>query len=65
MGKGKAAAAILLAAVLTFDLRTLGTYFREGRADWRPLALFLSNRPAGQWVFTENAYSALCLAFYV
>jgi hypothetical protein len=29
------AGAAVLAAVLVLDLRALGVYFREGRADWR------------------------------
>jgi hypothetical protein len=55
----------LLAVVLFFDARGLLAYFREGRADWRPLADFLRGRPKHERVFTENQYSELCVAFYV
>jgi hypothetical protein len=58
--------AALLAAVLFFDLRSLAVYFREGRADWRPLAAFLRREsPPSERVFTENQYSQLCVAFYL
>lgn len=63
--RGRAFAALLLAAVLLFDLRSLAVYFREGRADWRPLAEFLRREPASERVFTENQYSQLCVAFYL
>jgi hypothetical protein len=55
----------LLALVLLFDLRSLAVYYREGRADWRTLGRFLRARPVSERVFTENGYSALCVAFYV
>jgi mannosyltransferase len=59
-------AALLLAVVFFFDLRSLAIYFREGRADWRPLAAFLRREsPPAERVFTENQYSQLCLAFYL
>lgn len=64
-GRGSAISAALLAAVLILDIRGLGIYFREGRADWRPLARFLKARPVRERVFTENQYSQLCVAFYV
>ena len=35
----------------------LARYFREGRADWRPLAHFLAGRPASEQIFTENQYA--------
>ncbi|MEP6800720.1 MAG: glycosyltransferase family 39 protein [Acidobacteriota bacterium] len=46
------------------DLRSLGTYFREGRADWRTLGRAVRALPPGEPVFTENPYSQLCTAFY-
>lgn len=55
----------LLAVVLLLDARGLSSYYREGRADWRPLAQFLKNRPKSERIFTENPYSELCVAFYV
>lgn len=64
--RGRPFAALLLAAVLFFDLRSLAVYFREGRADWRPLAEFLRREsPAPERIFTENQYSQLCVAFYL
>jgi hypothetical protein len=57
--------AALLALVLFFDARGLQAYFRDGRADWRPLANFLRARPKHERIFTENQYSELCVAFYV
>jgi hypothetical protein len=62
---GLPAAVGLLAILLALDARGLSRYYREGRADWRPLARFLASRPPGEWVFTENGYSQLCVAFYV
>jgi hypothetical protein len=64
--RGRPIAALLLALVLLFDLRSLAVYFREGRADWRPLAEFLRREsPPAERVFTENQYSQLCTAFYL
>lgn len=63
--RGRPVAALLLAAVLFLDLRSLAVYFREGRADWRPLAEFLRREPASERIFTENQYSQLCVAFYL
>lgn len=64
--RGRPVAALALAAVLFFDLRSLAVYFREGRADWRALADFLRREaPPGERVFTENQYSQLCVAFYL
>ena len=57
-------AVALLACVLLLDARGLAGYFREGRADWRPLARFLRARPAGEPIFTGTQYSQLCVAFY-
>jgi Dolichyl-phosphate-mannose-protein mannosyltransferase len=58
-------AVVALATILVLDGRSLSRYFRDGRADWRPLAASLNKRPAGERVFTENQYSQLCTAFYV
>ncbi|HEY6065272.1 MAG TPA: glycosyltransferase family 39 protein [Thermoanaerobaculia bacterium] len=59
-------AAILLAAVVFLDLRSLALYFREGRADWRTLTGYLKRvSPANERVFTENQYSQLCTAYYL
>jgi len=64
--RGRPIAALLLALVLFFDVRSLAVYFREGRADWRPLAEFLRREsPPAERVFTENQYSQLCTAFYL
>ncbi len=60
------AGAGLLAAVLVLDARSLGIYYREGRADWRTLADYLRREAApGERVFTENQYSQLCVAYYL
>jgi hypothetical protein len=59
-------AAILLAAVVFFDLRSLAVYFREGRADWRTLTDYLRREsPPNERVFTENPYTQLCTAYYL
>ncbi len=60
-----AVGAVIVTVMLVFDAGGLERYFREGRADWRPLANFLKNRPKQERVFTENQYSQLCVAFYV
>lgn len=59
------AGAFLLVGVLLINLHGTRVYFQNGHADWRPLARFLRERPPQEWVFTENAYTSLCLAFYV
>ncbi|HEY3202222.1 MAG TPA: glycosyltransferase family 39 protein [Thermoanaerobaculia bacterium] len=60
------AGASLLAVILVLDARSLVVYFREGRADWRPLADFLRREAApSERIFTENQYSQLCVAFYL
>ena len=62
----RVAAALVLALVLVFDLRSLGVYFRDGRADWRTLADYLRREsPPRERVFTENAYTQLCTAYYL
>jgi 4-amino-4-deoxy-L-arabinose transferase-like glycosyltransferase len=61
----RALGALLAAAVLALDTRSLTVYFRAGRADWRPLARFLAAQPAEERIFTENQYSQLCVAYYV
>jgi 4-amino-4-deoxy-L-arabinose transferase-like glycosyltransferase len=63
--RGLFATAIVLVAVLALDAKGLSMYFREGRADWRPLGRFLRSRPKQERIFTENQYSELCVAFYV
>lgn len=63
--KEMAAAGAALAVVVVLDARALGSYFREGRADWRPLARFLATRPAAEQIFTENQYAQLCVAYYL
>lgn len=63
--KEMALAGAVLGAVVTLDARALGSYFRDGRADWRPLARFLATRPAAEPVFTENQYAQLCVAYYL
>jgi 4-amino-4-deoxy-L-arabinose transferase-like glycosyltransferase len=58
------AAGGLVALLLLFDARSLGRYYREGRADWRNLARFVAARPEGEWIFAESGYAQLCIAFY-
>jgi 4-amino-4-deoxy-L-arabinose transferase-like glycosyltransferase len=58
-------AAAVLTTVVLLDSSALRAYFREGRADWRPLARFLRSRSNSERVFTENQYSQLCVAFYL
>jgi hypothetical protein len=62
---GMSVATILLTFLLWSDINGLTQYFREGRADWRPLARFLAVRSASEQIFTENQYAQLCLAYYV
>ncbi len=62
---GAAVGVVAVAALLLFDAEGLSGYFREGRADWRPLTRFLRARPKQERIFTENQYSELCVAFYV
>jgi hypothetical protein len=62
---GAFAAALTLVLFLALDAKGLGLYFRDGRADWRPLGRFLRGRPKSERIFTENQYSELCVAFYV
>jgi hypothetical protein len=56
----------MLCAVLVLDARSLRTYFRQGRADWRTLADYLRReaKPTEK-IFTENQYASLCTAFYL
>lgn len=58
--------ALMLCAVLVLDARSLRTYFRQGRADWRTLADYLRReaKPTEK-IFTENQYASLCTAFYL
>jgi hypothetical protein len=57
---------IAVAAVLVLDFGGLRVYFRQGRADWRPLADCLRRQAApDERIFTENQYSQLCVAFYL
>ena len=62
----KLAGAALLTVVLVLDARGLRAYFRDGRADWRPLGEFLRReaRP-DERIFTENQYAQLCVGYYV
>ena len=55
----------VVALAIAFDARSLATYFREGRPDWRPLAAFLRGTPAAETIFTANQYTQICLAYYV
>jgi len=63
--RAKVIGGALVIAILFFDAKALSVYFREGRADWRPVAKFLRSRPIEERLFTENQYSQLCVAFYV
>ncbi len=59
-------AAALLLVVLAADAVSLRTYFRNGRADWRPLATFLERTaPARDRIFARNQYQQLSLAYYL
>ena len=64
-GRRNILVAVTITGILLFDASGLRTYFREGRADWRPLARFLRERPKTERIFTENQYSQLCVAFYL
>ncbi len=58
--------AALLAGCVYLSARGLSVYYREGRADWRPLARFLkSQAPPSDRVFVENQWTQLCLAYYL
>jgi hypothetical protein len=57
--------ALLLAAVMVVDVRSLGSYFRSGRPDWRPVVRYLSSTPAGERIFVENPYTLFCVAHYL
>ena len=59
----RAPAAAALALLLVYEAASIGLYFREGRADWRPLARFLERRPLP--IFTDNENSKMCLAYYL
>lgn len=63
--RARVPAALLMVSIAAFDVLGLRGYFQNGRPDWRPLARLLRDRPPEEWVFTENAYTSLCLAFYV
>ncbi|MGE5278945.1 MAG: hypothetical protein ACM3SU_18280 [Acidobacteriota bacterium] len=51
------AGTLVFAAVILVDVRSLATYFRAGRPDWRPVAQFLSSTPGGERIFAENPYT--------
>ena len=61
---GRAPAAAALAALLLMEGAALGLYYREGRADWRPIARLLS-RTGRRPIFTDNENSRMCLAYYL
>src|SRR6185503_9534410 len=54
-----------VALAVAFDARSLATYFREGRPDWRPLAEYLRRTPAVEKIYAANQYTQLCLGYYV
>lgn len=62
--KTRLLAVALAALVVFFDFRSLAVYYREGRPDWRTLGEALRARPKTERIFTENWYTALCVAFY-
>ena len=64
MRRWRALALAMVLGIAALDLRSLTTYFRGGRADWRTLGSAVRALPAGEPVFTENPYSQLCTAFY-
>jgi hypothetical protein len=64
-GRRPRTAALLATLLVILEIPALAGYFRNGRADWRPLAGFLRGRPKSERIFTENQYSELCVAFYV
>ncbi|MGH9366696.1 MAG: glycosyltransferase family 39 protein [Thermoanaerobaculia bacterium] len=56
----------VLAVFVFFSAQGLATYYRVGRPDWRPLALFLRRESApGETIFSENQYTMLCVKFYL
>ena len=57
--------ALLLAALMLVDVRSLAAYFRTGRPDWRPVARYLASTPAGERIFVENPYTLFCVAHYL
>lgn len=60
----RALAVAVAALVVILDFRSLAVYYREGRPDWRTLGRALMARPKTERIFTENWYTALCVAFY-
>ncbi len=61
---GRLAGATLLTAVLVLDARSLRAHFREGRADWRPLAEFLRRETGpSERIFAENREAQLRVAY--
>jgi hypothetical protein len=59
----RAPAAAAFALLLVYESASIGLYFREGRADWRPLARLLDRRRLP--IFTDNENSKMCLAYYL
>ncbi|HEY1249835.1 MAG TPA: glycosyltransferase family 39 protein [Thermoanaerobaculia bacterium] len=60
------AGTLMLSVVLVLSSRNLVRYFRDGRADWRPLVAALRREaPPHERIFTENQASAYCVAFYL
>jgi 4-amino-4-deoxy-L-arabinose transferase-like glycosyltransferase len=60
----RALAVAVAALVVILDFRSLAVYYREGRPDWRTIGQALRARPKSERIFTENWYTALCVAFY-
>jgi mannosyltransferase len=59
------AALVALALILTFDVRTLGSYFREGRPQWRDVAAFLRERvQPGERLVAANSWAYRNLGYY-
>lgn len=59
-------AKVAVAAVMVFfDFRSLSSYFRDGRPDWRPLAARLASTPAAEKIYVANQYTQLCLGYYI
>jgi hypothetical protein len=55
----------LAALFFSVALHSLSLYFRQGRSDWRPMALFLARTPSAERIFVENQYTQLCLGHYI
>ncbi len=58
-------AIVVTLCIVGADLSALALYYKRGRQDYRQLAKYLRKRPRTERIFTENQYTALCVAYYV